>query len=280
VRAPPPPSLEEDDAVDLSNETEEADFFVQQGLLGDAREALRNLLAFYPGHPVVKAKLAELERGGDAPAAAADASLDIAQGLAELGGAPEPAEEEFQYSVEDVFNQFKQGVQQTVRPEDSATHYDLGIAYKEMGLLDDAIHEFETALQGNDRKREVDCLSMVGVCQLAKGDGAAAVATFRRALASDHLTPDAERAIHYELGAAHELSGDREVALHHFQKVAKADAAFRDVARRIADLGGGPGRAPPDERPRAPNGAPARPPPAAARSGPPPAGTKKNIGYL
>jgi type IV secretory pathway TrbD component len=122
---------------------------------------------------------------------------------------------------------------------------------------------------------------MVGVCQLAKGDGPAAVVTFRRALASDQLTRDAERAIHYELGAAHALTGDGEVALHYFQKVAKADPAFRDVARRIAELGGGPGRAPPDDRPRpAPGGAPPRPPPVAARPAPPPGAAKKNIGYL
>ncbi len=61
---------------------------------------------------------------------------------------PPAADDEFQYSVEDVFSQFKKGVEETVKPEDSDTHYDLGIAYKEMGLLDDAVHEFETALRG------------------------------------------------------------------------------------------------------------------------------------
>ena len=90
-------------------------------------------------------KLAELERRA-APAekkpaaqrgpalapAGADESFDIARELAEeLGPAPAagPAEDEFQYSVEDVFNQFKKGVEQTVKKEDSATHYDLGIAH-------------------------------------------------------------------------------------------------------------------------------------------------------
>jgi tetratricopeptide (TPR) repeat protein len=179
-----------------------------------------------------------------------------------------------------VFNQFKKGVEQTVKPEDSATHYDLGIAYKEMGLLDDAVHEFETALQGNDKKKEVDCLSMIGLCQAAKGDGRAAIAAFRRALASDHLTRDAAKAIHYELAGAYEGIDDREVALHYFQRVLKADSAFRDAAKRVQALGGGPGRPPPDEPRARPAGATPRTVPPGRPPAPPSGAAKKNIGYL
>jgi tetratricopeptide (TPR) repeat protein len=301
LAVPPGPAPDADEEeVDLSDELEEADFFVQQGLLEDAREALRNLIAFYPDHRAVKEKLAELERrtapaaradrgiGPRDPAreAAGDAGFDIARELAELGGGAgaSAADDEFQYSVEDVFKQFKKGVEQTVKPEDSATHYDLGIAYKEMGLLDDAIHEFEVSLRGSDRARKVDCLSMVGLCRMAKGDGRGAVAAFRRALASDHVTKDAARAILFDLAAAYEAASDREAALHYFQRVVKLDPSFRNAAARAAALGGGPGRPPPEDRAaRAPpsNGAP---PPAVAAPPrapvPPPAPPKKNIGYL
>ncbi|HEY6002515.1 MAG TPA: tetratricopeptide repeat protein, partial [Anaeromyxobacter sp.] len=294
-RAPAPPP-EREASVDLSDEIEEAEFFLQQGLVDDARGALENLLAFYPDHPVVKRKLEELDSKAPPPSRVdgvakpgealdlvpegSDASFDIARELAELGGGAPAVDEEFQYSVEDVFNQFKKGVEQTVKPEDSATHYDLGIAYKEMGLLDDAIHEFETALQGNDRKKEVDCLSMIGLCQAAKGDGRAAIGAFRRALASDHLTRDAAKAIHYELAGAYEEAGDREVALHYFQRVLKADSAFRDAGKRVQALGGGPGRPPPDEPRARPAGATARQVPPARPPSPPSGAAKKNIGYL
>jgi tetratricopeptide (TPR) repeat protein len=295
------PPAADDEAIDLSDEIEEADFFVQQGLLAEAREVLENLLAFYPDHPGVKAKLAGVGRRAEpvppakpvreeasAPAkgtaADADASFDIARELAdELGpGADAAVEEEFQYSVEDVFNQFKKGVEQTVKREDSATHYDLGIAYKEMGLLDDAVHEFEIALEGNDRRKEVDCLSMIGLCRMAKGEPREAVAAYRRALGSDHLTKDAAKAIHYDLAAAYEGAGEKDAALHYFQRVAKADPAFRDASKRIAALGGGPGRPPADDgRPAARGPAAARPaatPSGAARPAAP--APKKNIGYL
>jgi tetratricopeptide (TPR) repeat protein len=300
---------------DLSDEVEEADFFLQQGLEDEARDALQNLLSLYPGHAVVRARLADLDRRAAAPAPARatrgrpegpsgprpspslvapstvhDESFDIARELAdELDDAPtgpSASDDDFQYSVEDVFNQFKKGVEQTVRKEDSATHYDLGIAYREMGLLDDAIHEFETALAGNDRKKEVDALSMIGLCRMAKGEKRQAIAAYRRALRSEHLSRDAAKAIHYELGVAYESDGDRQAALWYLQKAAKVDPAFRDVGKRVAALGGGPGRPPQDPEggasPRpvaraAPNGAarPAVPPPAS-----PPAGPKKNIGYL
>jgi tetratricopeptide (TPR) repeat protein len=309
---PSPPPPEEEDEPDLSDEIEEAEFFLEQGLLDEARDALQNLLAFYPGHSVVQAKLAEVQRkakaaaaptNGQAPAApegAGDAAFDIARELADelgpTGAGGGGLDEEFQYSVEDVFNQFKKGVEQTVKKEDSATHYDLGIAYKEMGLLDDAIHEFETALTGNDRKKEVDCLSMVGLCRMQKGEGAEAVKAFRRALGSDHLSKDAARAIHFELAAAYEVAGDSEAALYYFQKVAKAAPTYRDAAARAAALGGGPGRPPAEDARAAVRGAAAgragavprpaapaegAPPPPAARPVPPPGGApKKNIGYL
>ena len=303
VVTPPPPAAA---FPDLADELEEAEFLAQQGLADDAREALEALLAQHPGHPELKARLDALgpekpapPRGTPAPAltpaprsvgtprpspslvtATGDESFDIARELAEeLDGAPAeaPAEEDFQYSVEDVFNQFKKGVAETVRPEDSATHYDLGIAYKEMGLLDDAVGEFETAMR--DRKREVDCLSMIGLVRVAQGRPRDAIPIFRRALGSDHLGKDAAKAIHFDLADAYEQSGDAEAALFVFQKIAKVDASYREVAERIAALGGGPGRPPRDERPTSvprtsTSPGTARPAAPASTAG------KKNIGYL
>ena len=157
------------------------------------------------------------------------------------GTGPVSPDDEFQYSVEDVFAQFKKGVEQTVRPEDSATHYDLGIAYREMGLLDDAVHEFETALRGGDGRREVDCLSMLGACRMAQGAPREAMAAFRRALASPHLTREAAKAIQFDLGDALEAAGERELALQCFRTVSQLDAGYRGVGGRLLALGGRPG---------------------------------------
>jgi tetratricopeptide (TPR) repeat protein len=315
---PPPPEEVAADAAeeeaDLGDELEEADFFLQQGLLDEAREALKTLLQFYPGHGGLEAKLAEVARRAaaarPAPAhagapreppaqttagAGGEDGFDIARELAEeLGDAPAvPSfEDEFQYSVEDVFSQFKKGVEATVKPEDSATHYDLGIAYKEMGLLDDALHEFETALHGNDRKKEIDCLTMLGMCRMAKEDPRGAIAAYRRALASEFLTRESAKALHFDLGAAYQAAGEDQVALYYLRKVARVDPAFRDALARAKALGGGPGKPPPEGEARPTAGRPLNgtaaaghpPPPGAApvAARAPAAGTppKKNIGYL
>jgi len=244
---PPPPALRAD-----PEELEEVEFFVQQGLLGEAREALQALEEAHPGDARVAACRAALERAAEAAeptpaapapsaaAAVADESFDIARELAEeLGAAPATpaADEEFQYTVEDIFDQFKKGVAQTVKPEDADTHYDLGIAYKEMGLLDDALHEFEVALAGKGRKKEIDCLSMIAVCLMEKGDAAGAVQAYQRALQSDRLTTDAARALHYEIAGAYEASGDRASALQFLQKVLKVDPSYRDAQAMSARLG-------------------------------------------
>jgi tetratricopeptide (TPR) repeat protein len=312
---PAEPAAEAEEEADLGDELDEAAFLVSQGLLEDARESLQNLAAIFPGHGGVAAALADLARRGsaatpaparppaaalgearpsptlvDAEALAASGSFDIGQELAEeLGGAAALPGDEFQYSAEDVFDQFKKGVAQHVKAEDSETHYDLGIAYREMGLLDDAVGEFETALKGANKRKEVDCLAAVASCRMAQGRPADAIAALKRALRSDYLTKDAAKAVLYDLGDAHEAAGEPEVALFHFQKVARGDPGFRDVKRRIERLGGGPGRPPPDEptTPPRPNGAAARarttpvpPPDKPTPPRPGAGGTKKNIGYL
>jgi tetratricopeptide (TPR) repeat protein len=316
---PPPPPEPEEEELDLSEDLEEAEFFLQQGLLDEAREKLEGLSQFYPDHAGVKARLAELERRSKpaAPPKAAretptliapaglDDSFDIARDLAdELAseggsvGAEVGEGEDFQFSVEDVFNQFKKGVEQTVGKEDSETHFDLGIAYKEMGLLDAAIEEFETAAKGNNRKKEVDCFSMIGLCRVAQGDTKGAILAFRRALSSSFLNKDAAKALHFEIGAAYDAAGATDHALFFFQKLSKVDPAYREVAAKVASLGGGPGKVPPEFAAAA--RAPAKPgaPPPAAKAAPKPGarpatssrppgpattpvpGSKKNIGYL
>ena len=311
--------------ADLTDELEEADFFAQQGLLADAHDALLQLRARHPGHPVVEARLADVERRQAAraapprpppvapaiaeprsarrsptliePSAEDGAHFDLGADLAEeLDRAPDlgAVDDEFQYSVEDVFNQFKRGVAETVTAEDSDTHYDLGIAYKEMGLVDDAVNEFETALRGNNRKKEIDSLSMIAHCRMSQGRPHDALEPLRRALRSDYLTKESAKAIHYELGLVHEELGEREEALWCFQKVARSEPSYRDTAGRVAALGGGPGRPPPGmaapaSRAVAGAGRPAlanagrQAPSQAATAKPPPGGLpgpKKNIGFL
>lgn len=257
-----------------AEELAEATFFIEQGLVEEAREILETIVIAYPGHAGAEALLGSL---GEPDQAEIDS---LAQ---EVGTA------DFQYSVEDVFAEFKKGLEKVVTPEDVETHYDLGIAYKEMGLLDDAINEFSVARQGClHQKKEIDCLTMIGLLQLAKNEPAAAVRSFQEALSSEHATAEMQKALEYELAIAWENAGSTGKALYRYQRVSKLDPSYRDVAQKVSQLSA---QAQPEEDATAGNGAlgveEARSPKDSgepdSESGAPnrrPAGGRRKVGYM
>ncbi|MFO0681173.1 MAG: tetratricopeptide repeat protein [Sandaracinus sp.] len=219
---------------------DEAEFFVAQGLYEEARQLLSDALSAHPRHPVIRDKLAEITEAANAAAAAAaaaasDQSFELAERLAdELGpaqGAPAGSDV---LDVEQVFAQFKKGVEQQVGLEDTDTHFDLGIAYKEMGLLGDAIGEFSLCLANPQRV----CIAetMIGLCHIEKGEVAEGIIHYKKGLYADHKTDREELGLYYELGRAYEMLGDPKEALYYYEKVKKRDGTFRNVDDRIEAL--------------------------------------------
>jgi tetratricopeptide (TPR) repeat protein len=137
-------------------------------------------------------------------------------------------------SLEEIFREFKKGVEQQLSAEDYETHYNLGIAYKEMGLVDEAIGEFQLA--SKDLGRAVECCSMLGHCFLEKGMPQLAVKWFRKGLETPSITPIETAGMLYDLGAVYQDTGDWELAIKTFQEVSALNRNYRDVARRVKDL--------------------------------------------
>ena len=184
--------------------------------------------------------------------------------------------ESFQVPADEVLGEFRAKVQEVVRPEDVQTHYDLGIAYKEMGLLEEAAAEFQVALRHGRGTRAADSLTMLGMCEMERGNTDTAIRHFRRGLGLLDLTPAARHALQYELGAAYEIQGLSAEALEQYQAISAEEPRFRDVGERVQRMGGdlkASGRAIP-RRPTAPASAPQKvaarsttaPPSAASRS--------------
>ena len=144
------------------------------------------------------------------------------------------AEPESEQSLEDVFAAFKEHVEREVGVEDHRTHYDLGIAYKEMGLLDEAIGAFELAVKSPEIGREA--YSMLALCHRERDEMDAAARCYRRAIASSGSDGDSQNNLRYELAEVLLHSGDRQGALDEFRDLHEADPAFRDVRNRIAEL--------------------------------------------
>jgi tetratricopeptide (TPR) repeat protein len=120
------------------------------------------------------------------------------------------------------------------------------MAYKEMGLYEEAIKEFAMVREAPaGRDRAVQCYLMIGLCQAERGRLAEAVDEFKAGLYVDHITEREAMALYFELGAAYEALGDVREALYYFEKVHKRETRFRDVDRRIVALRSGEAAATP-----------------------------------
>jgi tetratricopeptide (TPR) repeat protein len=108
------------------------------------------------------------------------------------------------------------------------------VAYKEMGLVDDAIREFGVAAE--DPKRECLCRSMIGMILMERGKISEAIDAFTKGLQSTVKAPEQEVALYYEIGAAYESLKRTKDALTQFQKVARRDSNYRDVQERVRRL--------------------------------------------
>lgn len=235
---------------DFADEVEEAEFFIQQGLPDEAREVLNAVLSAVPDHAEAQNLLGQLdadpdddsddddEMGTDGGFEDFDLAGELADELATLedGDASSPLED-FQVDAGDVFAEFKKGIAATVSKDDADTHYDLGIAYREMGLVDDAIGSFELAAEGIGKR--VDALTMIGVCRGGQGDWDAAIVAFKDGLATKNISSDAVKALYYEVGNAYEEKGEVIEAIAAFERVVEIDPKFRDVTARLAALKAG-----------------------------------------
>ncbi|MEA2235869.1 MAG: hypothetical protein QOC81_593 [Thermoanaerobaculia bacterium] len=141
---------------------------------------------------------------------------------------------EEEQSLEEIFKEFKKGVEQQLDSEDYDTHYNLGIAYKEMGLIDEAIGEFQLA--SKDPKRAVECASMLGLCFLEKGMPQLAIKWYRKGLEMTEITADEHVGLLYDLGSAYVEVGDTDNAQKAFMEVYGLNTNYRDIVSRIRQL--------------------------------------------
>lgn len=240
----------------LEDALEEAEFFASRALFDDAIAILREQQERYPDNPLLLERMAEVQHAMAASTAASyppdaghlhgvedDPVYNMAASMDNMNAGTVDAffasdqPQAGSVDVEDVFAQFKQGVREQVSDTDSQTHFDLGVAYKEMGLWNDAIAAFELAAK--DPRRECVCWSMIGLVRLQLGDLDGAIEAFIRGLHATYKTDQQELALYYELGAVYEQRGSTQEALHYFDTVMVRDPHFRDVQQRIAWLRGG-----------------------------------------
>jgi tetratricopeptide (TPR) repeat protein len=142
--------------------------------------------------------------------------------------------------LHDLFEEFKEDMEEgSGQTEDPDTHYNLGMAFKEMGLLDEAIGELQKVCQSIDRgqpfSQSMQAFTWLANCFVEKGVPEASFKWYQKALSSGE-DEDTKTAIHYELACAYEVANMRPEALRHFMEVYSANIDYRDVAERIKHL--------------------------------------------
>jgi hypothetical protein len=138
-------------------------------------------------------------------------------------------------TLEEIVEGFKKGVAESLSPEDYDTHFNLGIAYREMGLLDEAIGEFQLAAK--HERYLLDCCSLLGGCFLEKGLPELAIKWFQRGLATPNLTEEANLGLLYDLGNLYFATDDLDHARRTFVELYGINSNYRDVVAKLEELG-------------------------------------------
>ncbi|MEZ4403033.1 MAG: tetratricopeptide repeat protein [Kofleriaceae bacterium] len=235
----------------LEDVLEQADDYAAQGHLREAHAVLQELLVRHPGHPLVSMRVRDVE-AALAGAAGGTQTVDVDE-LEELE--PEELEAMADDDLAAAFDEAQEVLaarhdpaaprrpavvlEQPVEDSDADTHFDLGLAYKEMGLFDEAIKAFDKVTASP--LREVQSRMMIGLCQREQGNLSEAVHQFKAGLHASSITDRERQTLLYEIGTSYEALGDPREAIYYFEMVVKRDPAFLDASERLHHLLGDEG---------------------------------------
>lgn len=217
------------------------------GARAKAAAVFEQVLSMDPSNERARAGLAEVGGAGRAPTAARPAAAareeyvdlgalvaddlmgELTDGQGAVGaGAGEDAD------FTELLSQYKSKATERTEADDPGSHYDLGLAFKEMGLIDEAIVEFQKALGGGAEQLKI--YEELGQCFMLKEQYDLAGKILSRALKVPRTDDRELLGVYYHLGRCYEELGQREAARDAFERVVDLGGIFRDVAERLARL--------------------------------------------
>lgn len=243
ARPPAAPAGISQSIDDYAEDIAEAEFYLRQGLKEDAFRIYDKLLTLFPDNSYLLEKVSSLEgalpeSAGEEHAVSGTEDIQVQEfappDTVEAHAAEDVVEPQFDTDVLDIFEEFKKGLEKELEVEDSETHYNLGIAYKEMGLIDDAIKEFQTSR--NDPKCAVRSTSMLGICYMEKGLYPLAIDSFKSALNNIETRDEAYWGAKFDLASAYEKNGNLKEAYTIYSEIFGWDSKFRHVSEKLNAL--------------------------------------------
>ena len=224
----------------MRQELESVDFYIAQGYADIAVDTLEMLERQFGPHPDIQARRDKLAASRDQQPAPAVFEFGGADDGGNNGGTAKPVATGIDAGLAELFEEFRVAEEGDDVREDYETHYNMGTAYKEMDLMDEAIQEFQTAanlVKPNDgTSRFLQCCNMLGHCFIHKGMPEAAVLWFKKGLAAPGHSEDEYQALRYELASAYEQLGDLKQAREFYTEVYGVDVSYREVAEKLSQL--------------------------------------------
>jgi tetratricopeptide (TPR) repeat protein len=257
-------------AAMLRQELESVDFYIAQGYIDIAIDTLELLEQQCGAHPDISARREQIKQLQTGAVPEADASPIIEHGevliTSDLDIAPASPEPEPEISLNvpvaaapdneaattavgidaglaEIFEEYRASSEsegEAAANGDFETHYNLGLAYKDMDLFEDALEEFQMAANltspSDGTGRYLQCCNLLGHCFVQTGAPEVAVKWFAKGLSAANVSDEERMALTYEIGAAYEQAGDLHHALESFTEVYGNNVSYRSVNERVKTL--------------------------------------------
>lgn len=250
----------------LRPELESVDFYIAQGYIDIAIDTLDLLRQQCGDHAEIDARrerIAKLQSGEadqtssalaiedgeitfepnfEVPMADGTLASEIAMSVPVV--TERPAESSISLGIDaglaEIFEEYRASSErngETTANGDYETHYNLGLAYKEMDLFEDALEEFQIAATlcspADGTPRYLQCCNLLGHCFMQTGVPEVAVKWLTKGLNVPSISDEERIALTYELGAAYEQAGDLDHAVESFTEVYGVNVSYRNVNERL-----------------------------------------------
>jgi tetratricopeptide (TPR) repeat protein len=216
-----------------------AQLYLKEGLAGSAKNYYQSILQLAPDDPETLRALEEIEnyqqpKDVSKPDDASEFSVPKYRHPLRKKGLEERSDHA--HPSENGLPALSSGEEKPGLDKDSEMHYHLGIAYKEMELLDYAISEFESA--SSRPSLNFDCYVMLGDCYMEKGEFEKSIDYYKRASETEGLSREKLARVYLNLGLAYEAKGMIPDALNILSQAFELDPSFSEAEEKIKKLKG------------------------------------------
>ncbi len=229
------------DELKLQKELEGIEFYIAQGYKELASSSLNELETEFGPRAEFESLRSQLDDSLQTLAVnTKPVNIEIIPEISSLESTPEISGEQDFDALDELRNELGFEETDTSADDDYDTHYHLAVAYHEMGLMEDAIREYQDAINAvkaeDGTRRFFHCCNLLGMCFMEKQMPNLALIWYKRALETSNLKDEQKQALWYEIGRAYQLGGEREKAIEYFEQIYALNVDYRDVSIYLQNL--------------------------------------------